>query len=58
MQRISVKDEGNWHINLASAIAQIEENGEIVVTSENKKELALRAIARMRPRDDIKVVVQ
>ena len=55
---IFVSTRGSWAANLAAAIREIASGKEIVVDTYTKRELALRAIQRMRPDDNITVTIQ
>jgi hypothetical protein len=54
---IHVIPPGNWTTELASTIINAKEGDTITVTSEEKKELALRAISRICPEKNITVEV-
>ena len=50
--------KGDWAKDLALAIQDIATGKELIVDSDAKRELALRAIERMRPGDQITVTIQ
>ena len=44
----------NWHTNIVESVEQASEGETLIVMNHTQRELALKAIRRMRPNDNIR----